>query len=734
MRESVTVVIGAALSMLPGAALAQIADDQQTNPNDIVVTATRTEKPIIDVAAAITVVDNDELRRRGLTIGSDEFRGIPSIFFRRTDGDAEDDLQFSFRGVTGSAGGDTFLALIDGIPFVGPDEQVLLNQIPYGAIGRTEIIRGPVSALYGRGATAGAVNYITHSPGVDSTTASLTAGTYDYFRGEATFERKMFGDGGGVLLSGFYEDDGGWRENSHRKLLNLFGKVVMPIGSDTTLTAYGNSFSRKVEVPSNIPLLGDGTRVAVAGGRRGYIGYLPNDLDTKGGIGALRLRHSFGSDVELVLTGQHRRFDRNNSFNLYVSGSVDPRAEAYAVNGFARRDESSVWIGDAQITARLGAHTIVAGGNVEHARMDERDFWSGEYGFTPQCRFRFFQIDISYATGAVLNADAPCFQRDFLLTDGTVRNRFWGAYFQDEWAASDRLTVTLGLRYDDFRRRAVFRPIPAAFNAGGRLAASENAFSPKASVAYRLGERDGTRGTVYASYGRGFSSNFGPLFYFDPALYQLDLKPMTIDSYEVGYKGKTGSGILAWEAALFRYDQRNRLVTTTNPDPNAPSTLLTTGQRYRSQGVELSAVVRPAFGTSVSVNYSYVDAVWQEYRVPGATSEVDLTGDRPVGVPTHIFNFSAQRRFASWLNGRADLYVYGDYPITGDNRVEKGGYELLNLSATITLPTRLPLALDLAVTNVLDRDIYSYFGTDTQPTYATPSAPRQFRATIRASF
>jgi iron complex outermembrane receptor protein len=38
------------------------------------------------------------------------------------------------------------------------------------------------------------------------------------------------------------------------------------------------------------------------------------------------------------------------------------------------------------------------------------------------------------------------------------------------------------------------------------------------------------------------------------------------------------------------------------------------------------------------------------------------------------------------------------------------------------------------VTNVLDREIYSYFGTDTQPTYATPSTPRQFRATVRASF
>ena len=411
--------VGAALAMLPGAVLAQTSDDQTTKSNDIVVTATRTEKALIDVPAAITVVDNDDLRRRGLTIGSDEFRGIPGIFFRRTDGDAEDALQFSFRGVTGSAGGDTFLALIDGIPFVGPDEQVLLNQLPYGAISRTEVVRGPVSALYGRGATAGAVNYIPRSPGVDSTTASLTAGTYDYFRREATLERKMFGDGGGMLLSGFYEDDGGWRKNSRRKVLNLFGKVVVPIGADTTLTAYGNYFDRQVEVPSNIPLLGDGTRVAVAGGRRGYIGYLPNDLDTKGGIGALRLRHSFGSNVELVLIGQHRRFDRTNSFDLYLSGSVDPQAETYAVNGFARQDESSVWIGDAQLTARLGAHTIVAGGNVERARMDERDFWSGEYGFTPQCGFRFFQIDINYATGAVLErrctvfpAPFPAYRRD----------------------------------------------------------------------------------------------------------------------------------------------------------------------------------------------------------------------------------------------------------------------------------------------------------------------------------
>ncbi len=114
--------IGAVLLFISGGAEAQTLDDEMPTADEIVVTATRTEKPLIDVPAAITIVENDDLRRRGSTVGSDEFRGIPGIFFRRTDGDSEDALQFSFRGVTGSAGGDTFLALIDGIPFVGPDE------------------------------------------------------------------------------------------------------------------------------------------------------------------------------------------------------------------------------------------------------------------------------------------------------------------------------------------------------------------------------------------------------------------------------------------------------------------------------------------------------------------------------------------------------------------------------------------------------------------------------------
>ena len=51
--------------------------------NTIVVTATRTEQTLIDVPASIAVQDVGELRRNGFTFGTDEFRGVTGVFFRR---------------------------------------------------------------------------------------------------------------------------------------------------------------------------------------------------------------------------------------------------------------------------------------------------------------------------------------------------------------------------------------------------------------------------------------------------------------------------------------------------------------------------------------------------------------------------------------------------------------------------------------------------------------------------
>jgi len=88
---------------------------------ETVVTATRVERALLEVPASITVQNTEELRLKGFNYGTDEFRGVPGVFFRRGEGDGEEFPFIAIRGVTGNHGNDTFLAMVDGIPFVGPD-------------------------------------------------------------------------------------------------------------------------------------------------------------------------------------------------------------------------------------------------------------------------------------------------------------------------------------------------------------------------------------------------------------------------------------------------------------------------------------------------------------------------------------------------------------------------------------------------------------------------------------
>lgn len=210
-------VPGVAPAQSPAAGAEQLLDE-------IVVTATRRGKPLLEVPASVTVQDIEALRVKGFTYGTDEFRGVPGVFFRRGEGDGEEFPFITIRGVTGNHGNDTFLALIDGIPYVGPDEEVLLYQVPYAVVDKVEIVRGPVSALYGRGAIAGAVNYQTRALSEDATTLSVGAGSEGFLNLQGQVERSFDG-GGGFLLSAVYEDFEGWRDNSQRELTSVFAKA-----------------------------------------------------------------------------------------------------------------------------------------------------------------------------------------------------------------------------------------------------------------------------------------------------------------------------------------------------------------------------------------------------------------------------------------------------------------------------------------------------------------------------
>lgn len=707
-----------------------------TTEDEIVVTATRTSKTLLETPAAVTVQSLDELRSKGFTYGTDELRGVPGVFFRRGEGDGEEFPFVSIRGVTGNHGNDTFLALLDGIPFVGPDEEVLLYEVPYAAVENVDIVRGPVSALYGRGAIAGAVNYRTRSPSANETRASVGVGSDEYRRAEASLERRL-DNGLGILLSASYEDFQGWRANSARETLTLFGKAELPIDAASTLTAYLVYTDRQAQVPGAIPTRRDGTPIDVGVGVDGFLGFGEPRNDSEGVIGALRYERALTDTLDLTVTAQARRFESVKTLNFYDAFLFDPSRSIMGVNGFKSPNDTNVALGEAVVEWRPGRHTIVAGVTAERATIDERDLWSGENDpfFDGSCNFNFYAILIDYRTGRVVNdgADNTCFVRDETLTANEAVNAFYGVFVQDEIALTDRWTLTLGARWDRFERDADFtvvsrRPRTPPLNVTGE----SDAFSPKAALGYDYGD-----GFVYASYGRGFNSNFGPLWQWDPGQYARDERPTTIDSIELGWKGRAFDGALQWETAIFALEQKDRRIFVPNPQPGGPSTLATTGQLYSSRGFEGSVQVRPTERTQLAATYTYLDPQWDELLIRGTfgAPDADFSGRTPQGVPEHILHLEASHDVTAWLTARASYEWYGDYFVDLSNSVRAGQFDLLNLSATLRLPDSDRVALDLSATNVLDEDYFFLFaGSRTAATHASPGVPRQVRATLRTRF
>ncbi|NJL17769.1 MAG: hypothetical protein HC938_11805 [Nitrospira sp.] len=89
----------------------------------------------------------DELRRNGFTFGTDEYRGVTGVFFRRGEGDGDEFPFVSFRGSLGTEGS---LSLIDGVPIVGLYEETQLNEIHMTRLNGSRLSKGRCRRLRAR--------------------------------------------------------------------------------------------------------------------------------------------------------------------------------------------------------------------------------------------------------------------------------------------------------------------------------------------------------------------------------------------------------------------------------------------------------------------------------------------------------------------------------------------------------------------------------------------------------
>lgn len=127
-----------------------------------VVSGTRKEDVSFKLPMVITVLSRQELQRWGGDNLADGLRVAAGVQIRKAPGDFPQHKAV-IRGNTSDFMNIRTLFLIDGVPVQNPNAGFDPGWIPLSMVERVEIVRGPVSGIYGANAFGGLVNVITRS-------------------------------------------------------------------------------------------------------------------------------------------------------------------------------------------------------------------------------------------------------------------------------------------------------------------------------------------------------------------------------------------------------------------------------------------------------------------------------------------------------------------------------------------------------------------------------------------
>jgi vitamin B12 transporter len=142
---------------------------------ETVVTATRVPTLVQRIPAGVTVIDRATIEARGYTTLAEALSAVPGLRLVSSGG-----LGGNASAFTRGTNSNHTLVLRDGIPLNDPSDAGGLFNFGVDTLGdveRIEVVRGPMSGLYGSGAIGGVVNLISRKPrGPAQGYASLSAG------------------------------------------------------------------------------------------------------------------------------------------------------------------------------------------------------------------------------------------------------------------------------------------------------------------------------------------------------------------------------------------------------------------------------------------------------------------------------------------------------------------------------------------------------------------------------
>lgn len=492
----------AAVSLLSLASLAR--SQMETNAatdREIVVTASRTARARLDAPARVDVIDEQAIRSAPVYNVDDLLRSLDGVSVLHGYGFGYGiPGQINIRGIPSLYG---TLALADGFPLNEASSGfVNLDEIPSQLVRQIEVVRGPLSALYGADAFAGVVQLLTlEESGPAFTEAGVRGGNESFGEAWATI-RNSVGDVAYVLSADARTIDNYLGRNNIREHqwnpiaqedvvtakpaenydysdLRIFGKLGADVGASSRLQLVGRLYDGRLGY-----------------GQTDMRPFLPsaidNEADTSSALLGATLLSEPRDDLNTRIALAYRRQERTTKG---LGFGADERGIPSFVRSISE-SETDEWRAEGAGTmAASRIHTLSAG----------CDLVSQDTLFKP-------------ARNADSGAGLP-------LAAGADKETFnAGVYVQDEAAWSERAKLTTALRAD-------------SHTTFGR------AYSPKMSLLLRPLEDT----TVRLSGGRAYRAPsvlelFQPDVNFGSILFRSnpDLRPEYVTSADASVEQRFG--------------------------------------------------------------------------------------------------------------------------------------------------------------------------------------------------
>ncbi|HDT4934547.1 TPA: ferrichrome porin FhuA [Escherichia coli] len=573
---------------------------------------------------------------------------------------------------------------------------------------RAEIMRGPVSVLYGKSSPGGLLNMVSKRPTTEPLKeVQFKAGTDSLFQTGFDFSDALDDDGVySYRLTGLARSANAQQKGSEEQRYAIAPAFTWRPDDKTNFT-FLSYFQNEPETGYYGWLPKEGTVEPLPNGKR-----LPTDFNEGAKNNTYSrnekmIGYSFDHEFNDTFTvRQNLRFAQNKVSQKSVYGYGMCSDPLYTKDQEALKASPCLSIPQSQWGHTLTRQYVIdneklenfsvdtqlqskfATGSVDHTLLTGVDFmrmrndidsWFGYAGsVAPSDIYNLDRSDFDF--GAHPNPSGP--YRVLLKQKQT------GLYVQDQ-AQWDKVLVTLGGRYEWADQSSFNRDY------GNKSERDDKEFTWRGGVNYLFD--NGV--TPYFSY----SESFEPASQTDA---NGDLfAPSKGKQYEVGVKYVPEDRPIVVTGALYQLTKTNNLMA----DPNG-SLFSVEGGEIRARGVELEAKAALSASVNVVGSYTYTDA---EY-----TTDTTYKGNTPAQVPKHMASLWADYTFfdgplSGLTLGTGGRYTGSSY---GDpaNSFKVGSYTVVDALVRYDL-ARVGMAgsnVALHVNNLFDREyVASCFNT-----------------------